>query len=140
MREIFNFLNFGKEKKRKKKKKRDIEVSKIFNFGNSKTKYRSFQNFQFWKLNPQWFRHLTSHPSEGIGPLNDVSFTYYIMYSFKKQLFVYSVNSVHAQTFLIPHNIPHTKLNICSNICTLVASILTTSIYRVIKFFEHFFC
>ena len=35
MREIFNFLNFGKEKKEKKRKrKRNIEVSKIFNFGN----------------------------------------------------------------------------------------------------------
>ena len=34
MREIFNFLNFGK--KEKKKKKQNIEVSKIFNFGNLK--------------------------------------------------------------------------------------------------------
>ena len=32
MREIFNFFNFGKEKK----KKRNIEVSKNFNFGNLK--------------------------------------------------------------------------------------------------------
>ena len=36
MREIFNFLNFGKRKKKKKKEKRNIEVSKIFNFGNLK--------------------------------------------------------------------------------------------------------
>ena len=34
MREIFNFLNFGK--KEKKTKKQNIEVSKIFNFGNLK--------------------------------------------------------------------------------------------------------
>ena len=38
MREIFNFLNFGEKKeKRKKKRKRNIEVSKIFTFGNLKT-------------------------------------------------------------------------------------------------------
>jgi len=42
MREIFNFLNFGKKRKKKKKKeKRNIEVSKIFNFGNLK-----MQNYQ----------------------------------------------------------------------------------------------
>ena len=36
MMEIFIFLNFGKKEKRKKKEreKRNIEVSKIFNFGN----------------------------------------------------------------------------------------------------------
>jgi len=34
MREIFNFLNW---EKKKKKKEGNIEVSKIFNFGNLKT-------------------------------------------------------------------------------------------------------
>ena len=38
MREILNFLNFGKERKEKEKRKekRNIEVSKIKNFGNLK--------------------------------------------------------------------------------------------------------
>ena len=39
MREIFNFLNFGKKRK-KKEEKGNIEVSKIFNFGNLKTEKR----------------------------------------------------------------------------------------------------
>ena len=36
MTEIFNFLNFGK-KKIKKQEKRNIDISKIENFGNLKT-------------------------------------------------------------------------------------------------------
>ena len=40
IREIFNFLNFGKKKN--KKKKRNREVSKIFNFGNLKKYFRKF--------------------------------------------------------------------------------------------------
>ena len=44
MREIFNFLNFGKRKKKKKEKeKRNIEVSKIFNFGNLKKEKRNIE-------------------------------------------------------------------------------------------------
>ena len=39
MREIFNFLNFGKKRRKKKKEeKRNTEVSKIFNFVNVKIK------------------------------------------------------------------------------------------------------
>jgi hypothetical protein len=41
MREIFNFLNFGKKKK---EEKRNIEVSKIFNFGNLK-RNKNFKKF-----------------------------------------------------------------------------------------------
>ena len=48
MREIFNFLNFGKKRKKKKKKeKRNIEVSKIFNFGNLKKNIEVSKNFNF---------------------------------------------------------------------------------------------
>ena len=56
MREIFNFLNFGKKKK-KEKEKRNIEVSKIFNFGNlkrgkfkiRKTKYTAGRKSQYFR-------------------------------------------------------------------------------------------
>ena len=54
MREIFNFLNF---EKKKKKRKRNIEVSKIFNFGNLKNKKSwnemiTLQNIQISLENP----------------------------------------------------------------------------------------
>ena len=80
MREIFNFLNFGKEKKERKKnekrtkyriksfgnlkkEKRNREVSKNFNFGNFKrlwvmithlsASYKYFSRMKYCGLNPK---------------------------------------------------------------------------------------
>ena len=58
MREIFNFLNFGKKKKKKTKKKRNIEVSKILiqretENHSEKTLFRSQKSLPCASINVQ---------------------------------------------------------------------------------------